>query len=461
MNSSNITNENKKKYVRNLIIDSFNIFLSKNTKKDLEEYNVEDRNLDRIGNLDIRIPRNLETYHEFHMQSCRNPEIQLLSLAKSYNRAINNNYNNKMFPDLNSFKLKFSDDILNFEDSGYEDANLKITENLDELNSAKTEYKNNVVDMFSHYLIKKYDSKLFRMRDVENIQKEINEFNEKLAMALDRETIFCKDLNDLAKKLNEDNNYDNDKVLKSINDILTHPFNVESGYNQMIKQINKNYFDIKEKTFAAFKDQVLENILPIASECSNIFKELNPNVYVIAPKKYTINKKEREIDFENEKVYYINNYLIPKNITTVYIVQTKKEENLNSSLGNRNLFVVYSDYNCKIEKADSEGKLDTKKDYRKVHLCEEVEVVFAKVNNPNYVKDSNVECEKNKYFDINDNGKIYLHSDEVEKLTFSFENDNNEYEIKLSNIEIDTKNKIKRKEKDNKKQKNKKSKILI
>ncbi|ORX51103.1 hypothetical protein BCR36DRAFT_447054, partial [Piromyces finnis] len=39
----------------------------------------------------ISLPRNIETYYEFQMQSCRNPEIQLLSLAKSYNRAINNN----------------------------------------------------------------------------------------------------------------------------------------------------------------------------------------------------------------------------------------------------------------------------------------------------------------------------------------------------------------------------------
>ncbi|ORX48933.1 hypothetical protein BCR36DRAFT_69915 [Piromyces finnis] len=265
-----------------------------------------------------------------------------------------------------------------------------------------------------------------------------------------RNFFFCRDLNDFAKKLNEDSKYDNDKILKSINislksinDILIHPFNVESGYNQMITQIDKHYFGIKDnnhkyvtgrnydilnyenvndfdklngpqrtavkniiyesplyldnlntdknspyvyldKTFSDFKDIVLKKTEPIISEYSDLFNKLNPNVYVIVSKKYMINNKEREVDFENEKVYYINSngklvvigkeetnkknktetntnfkkikdYLTPKNITTVYIVQTKKEKNLNSSLGNRNFFVVYSDYNCKIEKTDSEG----------------------------------------------------------------------------------------------------------
>ena len=48
--------------------------------------NVKVRALDRIGNLPVRITRNIETYHEFKMYNCKNQEIQFLSLVKRYNR---------------------------------------------------------------------------------------------------------------------------------------------------------------------------------------------------------------------------------------------------------------------------------------------------------------------------------------------------------------------------------------
>ncbi|ORX51102.1 hypothetical protein BCR36DRAFT_412083 [Piromyces finnis] len=205
-------------------------------------------------------------------------------------------------------------------------------------------------------------------------KKKLMNFKKKLAMALDRETIFCKDLNDLAKKLNEDNN--NHKYVTGRNyDILNYEnvndFDKLNGpqrtavknifyesplYLNNLNTDKKSPYAYLDKISSDFKDIVLKNIVPIASECSDLFKELNPNVYVVAPKKYMINNKEREVDFENEKVHYINSngklvvigkeeinmknktetnfkktkdYLIPKNITIVYIVQTKKEENLN------------------------------------------------------------------------------------------------------------------------------------
>ncbi|OUM58889.1 hypothetical protein PIROE2DRAFT_64123 [Piromyces sp. E2] len=343
----------------------------------------------------VEVHRNKELYDAFHMQSCRNPEVQFLSLAKEYNRIIGQGSNSD--PNL---KISITGEVYDGEEGFTTELKYKIIEKPEEL---EQDYKMNN-----------------KLND--NTEPNTNENTEEDQNILD--------------KLSRDQR-------NSIRNIL-----YESPiYLRNIKYSYEDRYDSLNGDGEYMRSYVLNKIEPIVENCNNILENKNLDGYIIAPKTY-INKNsntERIIDNEKEKIYYIddtnknmveaqkeemifikdgkklnekdnylikNEYILPKKIKSAYVISNEeiKEENLEAG---ENVFVIYDDSELEVKKVLKKGVLDidTNKSY-KLHKCDEVDVNFAKIKNNNFEKNSNNERTKNEYLEINENGKIYFNTDE-------------------------------------------------
>ncbi|OUM63125.1 hypothetical protein PIROE2DRAFT_10438 [Piromyces sp. E2] len=465
----------------------------------------------------VEINRNIKLYNTFHAQSCRNPEIQFLRLAKDYNRIIGDHHN--PHPEL---KISITGEVFDSQEGYTSEIKYNIIEKPEELEQVKKEFENHIIEMFSSYIIIKYKGKEITENELYlEIQKEVNEFKEKLAYALSRETIFAKDIAAISKKyLDNSKSYD-PEMYCTIEDILTRPILIERGFEQMINQMNDKYFknykmnnnvddsylngttkpikndldnlssiqrnsirnilyespiylrNIKyfEDRYDSLKEDgrylrsyVLTEIEPIVKNCNNILENKNVDGYIIVPKIYfdKNTNKERTIDSEKEKIYYINGtnnnmveapkeemifiregeklndnekyfkkdeYILPKGIKSAYVISNEEIKEKNLEIG-ESICVIYDDFKVEIIKFSKKKILDIdiKKSY-KLHKCDEVDVNFAKIKNSNFEMYSRNEKTKNEYLEINENGKVYFNNDES-VISFTF----GEYGNKNENV---------------------------
>ena len=212
--------------------------------KDKPYPNAKERKLDRIGNSSIQISRNIETYREFKMYCCKNQEIQLLSLAKTYNRLICNNSSNK---DHEFKKIKFQDNLIHL-DNKHRFINFHIIERSSDLPKVKSNFKEKMITLFMFYLKKKYGNFLSKENNIpKEMKKDIIEFSNDLSKALRIETIFAKDIDTVMEQLNDKNeNYDPKNMKITINNIINYRLNVEYAYLAIIKHIKSEFLDSNE-----------------------------------------------------------------------------------------------------------------------------------------------------------------------------------------------------------------------
>ncbi|OUM58888.1 hypothetical protein PIROE2DRAFT_15740 [Piromyces sp. E2] len=206
-----------------------------------ENFLAKDRFLHLIydGEKYIEIDRNGRTYNDFHMQNCRKPEVQFLNLVKEYNRVIGQGDN--PHPEL---KISITGEVFDAQKGYTSEIKYKIIEKPEELEQVKKEFEDNIVEMFASYIFIKHEGKEICAKKLHpDIEIEVNEFKEKLAYALSRETIFGKDIGDISKKyIDNSKNYDPEIIYRTVESILTIPIPIELGYLEMINQINDNYF---------------------------------------------------------------------------------------------------------------------------------------------------------------------------------------------------------------------------
>ncbi|OUM56387.1 hypothetical protein PIROE2DRAFT_65561 [Piromyces sp. E2] len=195
------------------------------------------RDLDKIANLDIRIHRSIKTYHEFKMRHCNNHQIQFLSLIKNYNTLFDNN----------SQKIKIEEVIDDF-DGKDKKLNFKIIENPEEIIHIRKDFFKRIMEMIFKYVIVKYGKTLDKKNNItKEMKNEFFNFDKMLVSGLTEETIFAKDIAEFSDKLNNNfNDYDPENILDTIYDILKYPVNIESGYVKAIKKIKELYFRFSE-----------------------------------------------------------------------------------------------------------------------------------------------------------------------------------------------------------------------
>ncbi|KAG4089715.1 hypothetical protein H8356DRAFT_955867 [Neocallimastix lanati (nom. inval.)] len=401
--------------------------------------NYDSRNLDRINSLS----RDLMVLNSFKIQSCRNEEIKFLRLAKDYNRIANKNEQNN----IELTKLQFKDRITDFhKKSKIKEINFNIIERPEQLQDLKNKFKQDIYKMFSVYLNLKYGDAMkntVASKLPSEIINEITEFNKKLNYALTKETIFAKDIGpiseELANSFDKDNKeeYTSDSVLKSINNIMNQEFHVSRGYDQMITQINDQYFGCNEPlTYSGDYESIMNNLNSILDDISETIEHENVHNYVVVPKIYkTKDKKERKIN-QNEFVEYVFN---PEKAQKVYIAGNELQEgNLPK---NTEIFVQYKDDEYDILTTDNERKLNYSKEIKSLYSVSEVTAEIARVENPDYAMGSNSKSSSGEFLNANSEGIIYSSSDN-KNLVFKFNDNIRTYVYSKSILEEDGKQKV-------------------
>jgi len=371
--------------------------------------NYDSRNLDRINSLS----RDLMVLNSFKIQSCRNEEIKFLRLAKDYNRIANKNEQNN----IELTKLQFKDRITDFhKKSKIKEINFNIIERPEQLQDLKNKFKQDIYKMFSVYLNLKYGDAMkntVASKLPSEIINEITEFNKKLNYALTKETIFAKDIGpiseELANSFDKDNKeeYTSDSVLKSINNIMNQEFHVSRGYDQMITQINDQYFGcngigICSNYTAQTEEELLDNkernpeklneydklssdrrvcvkniIYDSKINLNNINYSSNLSIYYYQePLTYSgdyesiMNNLNSILDDISETIEHenVHNYVV---VPKIYKTKDKKERKIN-----QNEFVVFKDDEDNIQKPESEN-IVTSNIYDPLHtIKQEKEYVF-------------------------------------------------------------------------------------
>jgi hypothetical protein len=227
-------------YINSLMRFSYKHIDERSEEHKNEYSKIKDRELDIIGNLKKKIPRNIETFEEFQMLGCKNPEIQFLSLVKCYNKLIEEEHKKS---DFSSKKIELKGFVKSLEGNGYELLSFNIIENTEELEKVKKNFLDTLIEMIFIYLDQNYPLISYEMSRSYDINEKHIKLINKLISALERETIFAKDITAITKQYKENpEKYERKNVLETINDILNRPISIENGYVQLINQIKKEYF---------------------------------------------------------------------------------------------------------------------------------------------------------------------------------------------------------------------------
>jgi len=410
--------------------------IEKEVEKDLATLAPKGKKL----RIDLKKAEN-EDFNRFNLQHCRIDEIKFFSLARNYNRVMEDEepYLKEYIPgfekeiDIKVFSVPdgMNDKVINEK--------LKITRN---------KFKSDMKEIFITYLTMKYEEDIVEFHLIpENMVKELHEFYVKLEILSQREAFYSRDLSSIIYKLKMfetmkalKEGYPLNKLKETIDYLLEYPYSIEKGYSQLVTHVDKKFFHEYDENNKQGAEKYIDNPENeydklTSSKKTAISDVINLSLLNLSKIKYSYEKafncqpldweraREKSLKTaENIQNYYSNQVIINREHVRE-IVRPKIFLSLNGEVGKTNdkEDVFYIDKDNKIKKAKySEQKYykDTKDIEKKEYILpDEPEKAYI-ASNEEYKSSTSSLPSNQKFIAKDKNGEYsFVETDNTGKIT--------------------------------------------
>jgi len=391
--------------------------------------------------LDLEKTEN-DDFNRFHLQHCRNAEIKFFSLARNYNKVMEDEE-----PYLKEKIMGFGNEIDIKVFSVPDGTNDKVIN--EKLKITRNKFKSDMKEIFITYLTMKYESYYDKRQGFrpKNMVKEIHNFNVKLEIISQREAFYSRDLSSIMDKLKTfqtmerlKQGYPLNKLTETVNYLSKYPYSIEHGYSQLLTHVDKKFFHEYDENNKQGAEKYIGNIFNDYDKLSSSKKTvitdvINRSRLNLSKIKYSYEKafncqpldweraREKSLKTaENIQNYYSNQVIINREHVRE-IVRPKIFLSLNGEVGKTNdkEDVFYIDKDNKIKKAKySEQKYykDTKDIEKKEYILpDEPEKAYI-ASNEEYKSSTSSLPSNQKFIAKDKNGEYsFVETDNTGKIT--------------------------------------------